>query len=321
MNDVPPGQPPSDDIDSFYRRASALDPSRPSDRTRQAVLAHAREIAAGSEQHLTGAAPAALESERTAPANITSINAKLLQRRRWWRPALFGTLAAAGLAGLLALPQILTPHVAPTPTYAPSQRSDLRASAPASATATPEVAHPPAAPPATAKRPAPAPLARTDASGGVPGSAGARDQPAPPESEPITVTAQRRAAQDVVAESPVAVLAQTESAAAASSAGASAASKAQVGSPQALRLAAESGDLKRLQSFRDQLTDINSRDDAGRTALLLATLHGQTKAVEFLLAHGADPNIADGEGVTPLSAATAANHSAIIRMLKHAGAH
>jgi ankyrin repeat protein len=94
-----------------------------------------------------------------------------------------------------------------------------------------------------------------------------------------------------------------------------------VSSPQALRLAAERGDLKRLQRSLDESTDINSRDDAGRTALLLATLHGQTHAVELLLAHGANPNTADSEGVTPLSAALAGNHSTIIRMLRHAGAH
>jgi len=103
-------------------------------------------------------------------------------------------------------------------------------------------------------------------------------------------------------------------------AGANKGSKSQVGSPQALRLAAQTGDLKRLQRFLDQLTDVNSRDAAGRTALLLATLHGQTKAVEFLLYHGADPNAADASGVTPMSAAIAANRSAIVRILKDAGA-
>jgi len=118
----------------------------------------------------------------------------------------------------------------------------------------------------------------------------------------------------------MASVAPSEPARAAESAGASEAFQAQAGPPQALRLAAETGDLKQLQRLLDQLTDVNSRDDAGRTALLLATLHGQTKAIEMLLAHGADPNVADGSGVTPLSAATAANRSAIVRMLKNAGA-
>ncbi len=136
----------------------------------------------------------------------------------------------------------------------------------------------------------------------------------------MTVTGQRVAPKALESPSPLTAIASTESAQAPDTAGASVALKAQVGSPQGLHRAAENGDLKLLQRFVDQLTDINSRDDAGRTALLLATLHGQTKAVEFLLAHGANPNTADAEGVTPLSAAMAGKHSAIIRMLKHAGA-
>lgn len=243
MNDVPPGQTPSDDIDSFYRRASALDPSRPSDRTRQAVLAHAKKLAGSN----------------------TGVNTKL-RRERWWRPAVFGTLAAAGLAALLVLPQILTPHLASRTTHSTARLSEPGTNAPA------------------------------------------------------TVAAQRKAASDLSAVSPIAALAPTESGPAADSAGANEALKAQAGSPQALRLAAETGDLKRLQLFLDQQTDVNSRDDAGRTALLLATLHGQTKAIKMLLAHGADPNAADASGVTPLSAATAANRSAIVRILKDAGA-
>jgi len=35
-----------------------------------------------------------------------------------------------------------------------------------------------------------------------------------------------------------------------------------------------------------------------RTALMLATLSGQARAVDLLLAHGADPNAADAQGVT-----------------------
>ena len=411
MNDVPPNQPPSDDIDSFYRRASALDPSRPSDRTRQAVLAHARKVAASD----------------------TRINTKLRWREVWWRPAVFGTLAAAGLAGLLALPQILTPRVAPRTTDATAQLSEPAAGSaatgaqttqgarpsadkptmsplaaparttaapapmaapqeptavppapaatapapaaappapaaappapaaapPAPAAAAPALAAPPTAealpaapappPPAAAKRSAAPSLARADeyvaptrerdsadrpeakanaaaradarvaASMAGPGEAKGREQPTP-ELESITVAGQRKAPRDVSAASPMASVAPSEPARAAESAGASEAFRAQAGPPQALRLAAETGDLKQLQRLLDQLTDVNSRDDAGRTALLLATLHGQTKAIEMLLAHGADPNVADGSGVTPLSAATAANRSAIVRMLKNAGA-
>lgn len=291
MNDVPPSQPPPDDIDSFYRRASALDPSRPSDRTRKAVLAHA------------------------------SIAAKRQRRSRWWRPALIGTLAAAGLAGLLVLPQILTPRVPPTSTYATAQHPESGAAAPAAATSTPQAARAPAAEPGVAplaSSPPPAPQASKNAP--VRQRDGSdRRQPAPPELDSIAVTSERAAARALESPSPAAPIAPTKSAPAADSISSSEASR-QAGSPHALLLAAETGDLEQLQRCLDESTDIDSRDDAGRTALLLATLHDRKEAVAFLLAHGANPNAADAGGVTPLSAAIAGNHSAIIRMLKGAGA-
>jgi len=354
MNHVPPGQPPSDDVDSFYRRTSALDPGRPSERTREAVLAHARRVAAANSRTTT----------------------ELKRRERRWRPAIFGMLAAAALAGLVVLPQILTPRVAPRTTEASAQLSD----AAASAAPTPQALVPPAAgltmspldpppplappsakaattkaveeeptpatpasatsvPPTSATRPtakrSPTPSlarakeyvaptrergaadrreakantaspanARAESPAGVSGGAAESDQPAQPELDSITVAAERqsRAASDAATASPMVAIATAAS-------------------PQALRLAAETGDLKRLQRILDQSTDVNSRDDAGRTALLLATLNGQTEAVKLLLAHGANPNTADAQGATPLSAALAGNHSTIIRMLEHAGAH
>ena len=90
--------------------------------------------------------------------------------------------------------------------------------------------------------------------------------------------------------------------------------------PAALRQAAESGDIPGLQTSLNEQVDIDSRDADGRTALMLATLHGQINAVELLLEHGADPNIADEHGTTPLRAAVDSNQSAIIAALKHVGA-
>ena len=46
MNNMPPGQDSPEDVDAQYRRASALDPSRPDEAVRRAVLAHAAQLAA-----------------------------------------------------------------------------------------------------------------------------------------------------------------------------------------------------------------------------------------------------------------------------------
>jgi ankyrin repeat protein len=65
--------------------------------------------------------------------------------------------------------------------------------------------------------------------------------------------------------------------------------------------------------------NVNARDSEGRTALMLAARHGQTKAVLALLAAGADPNVADSHGFTPLRVANSAGNSSIIVALKKAG--
>jgi ankyrin repeat protein len=87
-----------------------------------------------------------------------------------------------------------------------------------------------------------------------------------------------------------------------------------------LRRAAETGDLTELQTLLDKQPDIDARDAGGRTALMLATLHGQTRAVDVLLAHGADPNAADARGITPLQAAVGGNYPDIVAALQRGGA-
>src|SRR5882724_12457779 len=115
MSKVPPSQDQPDDVDDQYRRASALDPSRPSEAVRRAVLAHAAQLVAKR-------------------ATRKAVN------QAWWRPAILGTLAAAALAGLVVAPRFLAlrpPPAAATPAaalvaQAPDTRTDERAaSAPA----------------------------------------------------------------------------------------------------------------------------------------------------------------------------------------------
>jgi hypothetical protein len=88
-----------------------------------------------------------------------------------------------------------------------------------------------------------------------------------------------------------------------------------------LRSAAESGDLPRLRALlAKRPTDLEARDPAGRSALLLAVLHGQAAAVDALLAAGADPNSAAADGTTPLQAARSAHEASIAAALRRAGA-
>jgi ankyrin repeat protein len=90
--------------------------------------------------------------------------------------------------------------------------------------------------------------------------------------------------------------------------------------PAALRRAAEFGDIHGLQTLLDERVSIDARDAGGRTALMLAVLHGHAEAVDALLAHGADPNAADAHGTTPLEAAVAGNQPAVAAALRRAGA-
>ena len=58
----------------------------------------------------------------------------------------------------------------------------------------------------------------------------------------------------------------------------------------------------------------------GRTALHYAALNGHAKAASVLLAHRADPNQADAEGVSPLEAALEFEHADCAHVLVQAGA-
>jgi hypothetical protein len=121
MNEVPPGQHEPDDVDDLYRRASAGDDSRPSEWVRSSVLTHAAHLAAERSRQKQ---PAGIASRRTV--NPT-----------WRRPAIFGTLAAAALAGLLIAPHFLPPPApkltatsqapaTPAPQAAPSRAARSR---------------------------------------------------------------------------------------------------------------------------------------------------------------------------------------------------
>ena len=408
MNEVPPSQDDDDKALDLYRRASALDASRPSESVRRSVL----EMAARLATERAATAQSAAEAERAARDVASKIDVtQPAANQPWRRPAIFGTLAAAALAGLLIAPHFLPPR--DTHTAAMSARvarseapsSPAAAAPPAASTSAsgstsapePTSAPAPVPPPAPAAQfaeqsraadsappamladephPARAPAeaasldkmskmsltarnsAAADAAADAArvssaefaansaraksqdmageGSAGAAarsdaESKASSEYTEITVTGARRAARlpanDAVVPAPPPVVASAPAAAAAQPAAraprASQSAGLMAGTGKtvpdaALRRAAEIGDVPELQALLDKKFAINARDESGRTALMLATLNGQGDAVDVLLSHGADPNVADAHGTTPLQAALAGNHAEIAAALQRA---
>jgi hypothetical protein len=328
VNDVPHNDEPSDDIDDLYRRAAALDPRRPSERVRDAILSHAGHLAASSL--------------RTA------------HRRPWYKAPRFvprrlstvvGTLAAAVLVGLLVTPRFLLTRdgtlsseppvqivsIAP-PTAAPQaplpkaeglqpyiSRPQERAAAAArartqaakeahidldaAAQTTQTFAAPVAAAPSPAPVAAPPPVAA----------------PAPTPA-PAPATALPPATAPAAAPSVAYTSATSNDIAQARSLALPAAPDSPV-SGAALRRAAELGDLPKLRKLFDLGVDVNARDADDRSALLLAVLKGQSDVVKLLLTHGANVNAADRSGNTPLQAAVSTHQTAIAASLRAAGAH
>lgn len=315
------------DIDDDYRRASAQDPGQPSESTRRTILAHAAALAA---QRAAGKDPVNVDFRRPA-ANQSS-----------WRPALIGTLAAAGLAGLLITPQFL-PSRGPTSSEISTavsgkslpphtlQEAPERLAAPAARSAAND---------STAPRKLGKSLARKSQAADGPAAADseARYYVAPPASSAPTPvappagtyeSADRAAAQTAGTASPAASarrnFAVQNAIVAGGSTGESARQKS--GTPTAaaetaatLMQAAEAGDSSRLQSLLATEVDVNARDTLGRTALMLAILRGESDAVNLLIAHGADANAADSDGLTPLQAALAGTQPGITAALRRAGA-
>ena len=302
MNEVPPGQDEADDADDLYRRASARDGSRPSEAVRRRVLDHAAQLAA----------------ERAAEISAAKLAATRAANRRWRRPAIFGTLAAAALAGLLVTPRFFTPG-APPPTASQLPTASLRpqAASPPAAEAYLQEAQTPAAsapaPPRTPARTAEYAAKNNLAAPKIMGSARSNAAAS------ADMAADARRGQDVAASGATASGATAARAPPYSVAVAPAAPRASDPAAE-LRRAAEIGDTPRLQMLLGRQLAIDARDANGRTALMLAVLRGESRAVDMLLASGADPNAADGRGTTPLQAAIAGNRPAIVAALQRAGA-
>jgi ankyrin repeat protein len=71
---------------------------------------------------------------------------------------------------------------------------------------------------------------------------------------------------------------------------------------------------------QDALQSLDARDEHGRTALMRAVMQNKLKVVRLLLDRGADPNLPDNSGSTPLQQAKRGNLGEMAAMLEGAGA-
>jgi Ankyrin repeats (3 copies) len=330
-------QPPDEgEVDELYRRASARDSSAPSESVRNAVLRHAAELAAQRAERI---ANGAVDREQLGPASVDFKRPAANEAR--WRPATYGGLAAAALAGLLIAPHLLPPSPPPPAPRVAKEREaapapalraleDQQGPSALPATPTPPPPSPPISPPpatpALPTRPGPSPFAPRASPPAGAAKLASPPAPAPPLDEPAprALASQPEAFAGNAAQNQAA--AREFGSAAKATAGAPSESTAladvtrSMNAAAALRQAAQSGDMTRVDALLDEQVEIDARDASGRTALMLAVLHGQSQVLDALLAHGADPNAADSSGTTPLQAAQAGNETVIIDTLRRAGA-
>lgn len=333
MNERPPEEESADELDELYRQASSRDESAPSESVRRAVLRHAADLA----------------RDRSAKGGPVEIDFRQpAANQAWRRPAAYGGLAAAVLAGLLIAPRFIPPSPAPS--------ADLGA-AHTAASATVEAA-PPAQAPSDAQlsrafsepelselahhegpRAAAKPRAERDRSSGGENrsqglSAGMPTARSPAENSASAGRAagvidadksDALALQKMMREGATAQSSKSQAAAAAAPRldaplSALAAPARSMDSAAALRDAAALGNVARLRALMSEQSDLDARDSDGRSALMLAVQNGRVDAVEALLKSGADANAADFGGTTPLAWAHSHNQSAIAELLRRAGA-
>lgn len=84
----------------------------------------------------------------------------------------------------------------------------------------------------------------------------------------------------------------------------------------------KNGELETVEEVLKQKNiSVNAELQGGRNALHFAADYGQTKVIESLLDAGADINMPDKHGITPLLAAIWENHTDAVKLLLTRGAN
>jgi Ankyrin repeats (many copies) len=300
MNSLPPEDDDAIEVDALYRRASAASAGAPDHKVRERVLAHAHQLAMRSSHE-------ALDKPDFSWQR---------PQRAWRRPAAFGALAAA----LLAVFMWKHPITAPPPVAMQARPS---AQVPVAggpvfadigteqAKAMPHAVAMPVRPAHPAIQAPPPPTL----------VAGNMRQFAPADAVSAPEPQLARAADAATARASAGGARVAGSATTTASAvplNAPTASPAGTQGAELWRAAGE-GDLATLRRLLEQHANLDLQDGEGRTALMIATLHGRSQAVSWLLEAGANPNLPDSSGESPLDAALAADESEIIAALKRHG--
>ena len=93
-----------------------------------------------------------------------------------------------------------------------------------------------------------------------------------------------------------------------------------VGCGGSIHKAALDGNIESVKQHLDAGTDVNAKDDIGRTPLHWSTVFGKNEIVELLMAEGADINAKSDGGRTPLDWAIRSNVTETADLLrKHGG--
>jgi len=80
--------------------------------------------------------------------------------------------------------------------------------------------------------------------------------------------------------------------------------------------AAFEGNTSKIEKLIKKGADVNAKNKAGVTALMLAAVNGHTDIVKLLLDKGADVNVKDKDGKTALMYAADRGHTDIVKLLR-----